>query len=77
MTQHQNEAKKECKEYEVIREKFFELFDTEVPKNKNGLFNFEGQSIDAKSAYELFYKLDYQARKLRGLVVKGYDLKAE
>ena len=70
-------AKKECKAYEAIRDEFFDFFDKNIPKQSNGLFDFEDRSIDAKRVYELFYRLDYQARKLRGLVVEGYGLKAE
>ncbi len=60
-----------------IRNGFYEYLDTHIPK-KDGQFDFSSSpKLDAKDIYALFYKLDYQARKLRGHLVKAYDLKAE
>ena len=60
-----------------IRTAFYEYLDKHIPK-KNGQFDFSSDpKLDAKDIYTLFYKLDYQARKLRGHLVKAYNLKAE
>jgi hypothetical protein len=75
--QDKEQAKKECQAYEKLRNEFFELFDQKIPKDNNGLFVFDGATLDAQELYALFYKLDYQARKLRGLVVGAYNLKAD
>lgn len=60
-----------------VREAFLDYLDTSIPKESNGhVFDFSSTpTLDAKSVYEHFFKLDYQARKLRGLLVKAYDLK--
>ena len=60
-----------------IRNSFYEYLDANIPK-KDGVFDFSRDpKLDAKDIYALFYKLDYQARKLRGYLVKAYKLKAE
>lgn len=53
------------------REAFLNYIDTVVPKDKHGIaFDFSNNpTLDAKSVYEHFYKLDYQARKIRGYLV--------
>jgi len=61
-----------------IRKEIFEYLDNNIPKDKNGGFDFsDNPKLDAKEVYERFFKLDYQARKLRALLVQTYDLKAE
>ena len=54
-----------------IREAFLAYLDASIPKDKQGIaFDFSSHpTLDAKSVYEHFYKLDYQARKIRGFVV--------
>lgn len=68
---------KQTDKYLEIREDFFAFLDSQIPKLKNtDIFNFSNSpKLDAKEIYEHFYKLDYQARKLRGFIVKTYDLK--
>lgn len=63
----------------TIRTAFLKYLDENIPKQENELiFDFsDSPTLDAKSVYEHFYKLDYQARKLRGMIVKAYDLKPE
>ena len=53
------------------REAFLRYLDNAVPKDSHGIyFYFTHQpTLDAKSVYEHFYKLDYQARKIRGYLV--------
>ena len=61
-----------------IREEIFEYLDANIPKkSENGdAFDFSSQpKLDAQEVYERFFKLDYQARKLRGFLVKAYELK--
>ncbi|WP_200763678.1 CmeU family protein [Nitrosophilus alvini] len=71
-------AMKELKAYEKIRNEFYSYLDSKIPKKENGMFDFENaEQLDAKEIYELFYKLDYQARKIRGMVVNLLGLKAE
>ncbi len=61
-----------------IRTDFYDFLDANIPKEKSGfVYDFSSNpTLDAKSVYELFHKLDYRARKLRGYLVKTYDLKA-
>ena len=62
-----------------IRTDFYDFLDANIPKDKHDIaYDFSSNpTLDAKSVYEHFHKLDYQARKLRGFLVKAYDLKAE
>ncbi len=72
------QAQEETDKLIDIREEFYAFLDESLAKNKHGGFDFsKTPSLDAKKVYEHFFKLDYQARKLRGLLVKTYDLKAE
>ena len=59
-----------------IREASLAYLDETIPKDKSGIaFDFSNHpTLDAKSVYEHFYKLDYQARKIRGFVVKNLGL---
>ncbi len=70
------DIKQEMKKYEQTREDFYSLFDNQLPKDKNSLFDFSNNpKLDAKEVYEHFFKLDYQARKLRGLLIEARDIK--
>ncbi len=61
-----------------IRKEFYNFLDKNIPKDKFGIYDFSSSpKLDAKMVYELFYKLDYQARKLRGILINIFDLKAE
>lgn len=62
-----------------IRTDFLNYLDENIPKKANKIeFDFsDNPTIDAKTVYEHFFKLDYQARKLRGFLVKEFGLKAE
>lgn len=53
------------------REAFLSYLDANIPKEKNEIaYDFTNHpTLDAKSVYEHFYKLDYQARKIRGFLV--------
>ncbi len=70
------DVRKEMKAYEAARNDFFALFDEKIPKKPNGLFDFSSHPLlDAEEVYKRFYKLDYQARKLRGLLIEARDIK--
>jgi len=61
-----------------IRKEFYDYLDKHIPKKEDGSFDFSNNpTLDAKDVYDRFFKLDYQARKLRALLVQTYDLKAE
>lgn len=60
-----------------IREAFLSYLDANIPKDKHNIaYDFSNNpTLDAKSVYDHFYKLDYQARKIRGFVVGTLGLK--
>ncbi len=61
-----------------IRTDFYGYLDTHIPKKDGEQFDFsQSPTLNAQDIYSHFYKLDYQARKLRGYLVKAYGLKAE
>ncbi len=60
-----------------IRKDFYEFLDTNIPKDEKGMYDFENSTLSSEEVYKRFFKLDYQSRKLRGFLVKAYDLKAE
>jgi len=61
---------KELKAYEERRNEFYKFLDENIPQNADiGIYDFSGKvMLDAQKVYELFHKLDYQARKIRGIV---------
>ena len=65
-------ARKEFKEYESVRDEFFNFLDKNIPfiKGTNSYDFGRAKSLDPKEVYELFFKLDYQARKVRGIAVE-------
>jgi len=70
------DVKKEMKKYEACRTEFYDFLDQAIPKKENGLFDFDNApKLDAKEVYDLFFKLDYQARKVRGLLIEARDVK--
>ncbi len=72
-----NDIEKELDKLMKIRTDFYNYLDTNIPKNEEQ-FDFSNEpKLLAKDVYAHFYKLDYQARKLRGFLVKAYNLKAE
>jgi hypothetical protein len=72
------EVEKETKKLIDIRNEFYSLFDKHIPKNNFGIYDFSNNpKLDAKEVYECFYKLDYQARKLRGILVNSYGINPE
>ncbi len=68
----------ETKKLIEIRNAFYDYLDANIPKDSMGQYDFsESPTLDAKSVYEHFFKLDYEARKLRAFLVQDYDLHAE
>ena len=71
-------VQKETDKLIEIRKEFYKFLDKNIPKDEFGIYDFkDNPKLDAKTVYELFYKLDYHARKLRGILVNSYGLKAE
>ncbi len=65
------EIMKELRAYEDRRDEFYRFLDENIPHDATtGLYDFRNKvMLDAEKVYELFHKLDYQARKIRGIVV--------
>ncbi len=69
--------KKELEYLIKTRTNFYDFLDANIPK-KNNQFDFSKNPVlNAQDVYSHFFKLDYQARKLRGFLVKVYGLSAE
>jgi len=68
---------KELSELIDIRTEFFDYLDNTIPKKKNNIeYDFsDNPTLDAQKIYEHFFKIDYQARKLRGFLVEAYGIK--
>ncbi len=62
---------KELRAYEDRRDEFYRFLDEHIPHDAStGLYDFRNKvMLDAEKVYELFHKLDYQARKVRGIVI--------
>ena len=70
-----DDVKKEMRKLEVIRSDFYALLDVTIPKDKHGNFDFSADTtMDAEDVYKNFFKLDYQARKIRGLLIEARDI---
>ncbi len=66
------DLRKEMRKYQQIRDEFYDFLDENLPKDKFGQFDFgENPTLDAKAVYDRFFKLDYQARKLRGYLMEA------
>jgi len=70
-----DDIKKEMRKLEEIRSDFYALLDVSIPKDEKGHFDFSSNpAIDAEDVYKNFFKLDYQARKIRGLLIEARDI---
>ncbi|WP_333803270.1 hypothetical protein [Sulfurospirillum sp.] len=78
MNPNEIEIDKELEKLIDARDAFMAYLDANVPKDsKNIAFDFSNHpTLDAKAVYEHFYKLDYQARKIRGFVIRNLGSKA-
>lgn len=71
-------VEQETKKLIEIKNEFYRFLDEHIPKTSYGAYDFSNNpKLDAEKVYELFYMLDYQARKLRGILVNTFNLKAE
>jgi hypothetical protein len=69
------DVRKEMRKLEEIRSDFYALLDVSIPKDSKGQFDFSSNpTIDAEDVYKNFFKLDYQARKIRGLLMEARDI---
>jgi len=70
-----DDVRKEMRKLEEIRSDFYALLDVSIPKDDKGNFDFsKDATIDAEDVYKNFFKLDYQARKIRGLLMEARDI---
>jgi hypothetical protein len=70
-----NEVYVQLKAYQTIRNEFYNYLDNKISKNKFDIFDFsDNPMLDGKEVYDLFHKLDYQARKLRALLMEAHDI---
>lgn len=62
-----------------IRTEFLDYLDENIPKKNNNIeYDFkDNPTLDAKKIHEQFFKLDYQARKIRAFLVQELGIKAE
>ena len=71
-------AMSEFKKYEKMRQEMYEFLEEFIPKDENGRLDFaKANSIDAKEVFDRWFKLDYQARKIRGIAINCLGLKGE
>lgn len=62
-----------------IRTDFLDYLDDNIPKKSNNIeYDFKNNpTLEAQKIHEHFFKLDYQARKLRGFLVKELGIKVD
>jgi hypothetical protein len=72
----ENKVLQEIDNLTKAREEFYDYLDANIKKDENNMsYDFsDNPTLDAKSVYELFYKLNYQARKLRGSLHQAYNI---
>ncbi len=71
-------AKKEFKKYEQMRQEMYEFLEEFIPKSDSGTLEFDkAKDINAKEVFDRWFKLDYQARKIRGIAINCLGLKGE
>jgi rhodanese-related sulfurtransferase len=70
---------KELSQLIDIRTEFLDYLDENIPKKSNNIeFDFENNpTLNAQKIHEHFFKLDYQARKLRGFLVGELGIEVE
>ena len=78
MRENEIDIEKELDQLIDARDAFMAYLDATIPKDTKGIaFDFSNHpTLDAKMVYEYFYKLDYQARKIRGFVIRNFEVKA-
>ncbi len=70
-----DDVRVEMKKLQMIRDEFYKFLDDNLEKDSSGSFDFSSNpTVDAKEVYKNFFKLDYQARKIRGLLMEARDI---
>ena len=71
-------AMEEFKRYEKMRNEMYEFLENFIPKKEDGSLDFEhAKEVSAKEVFDRWFKLDYQARKIRGIAINCLGLKGE
>ena len=71
-------AMEEFKKYEKMRMEMYEFLEKFIPKDANGALDLsKAEKVDAKEVFDRWFKLDYQARKIRGIAINCLGLKGE
>ncbi len=71
-------AMEEFKKYEQMRMEMYEFLERYIPKDANGALDFSrAKEIPADEIFDRWFKLDYQARKIRGIAINCLGLKGE
>ena len=72
------QAMQEFKKYEQMRGEMYEFLERYIPKKEDGSLDFEraGQ-VSAKEIFDRWFRLDYQARRIRGIAINCLGLKGE
>ena len=75
--QEKDVVEAELKRLIEIRDAFYAYLDAHIPTDGRGNFDFSARpALDAREVYDHFFKLDYQARKLRAFMVQDYNITA-
>ncbi|NPA83624.1 MAG: hypothetical protein GXO38_04000 [Epsilonproteobacteria bacterium] len=71
-------AKEEFRRYEEMRQEMYQFLEGAIPRKADGSLDLEraGQ-LDAKELFERWFKLDYQARRIRAIAIECLGLKGE
>ena len=71
-------AEKEFKKYENMRMQMYDYFDRLIPKTEDGVYDFsQAKKANSQELFDMFFKLDYQARKIRGIAIQCLGLEAK
>ncbi|NPA56937.1 MAG: hypothetical protein GXO19_04270 [Epsilonproteobacteria bacterium] len=72
------EAMAEFKKYEEMRQEMYSFLEEFIPRREDGTLDFErAREINAKEVFDRWFKLDYQARRIRGIAINCLGLKGE
>jgi hypothetical protein len=70
-----DDVRVEMRKLQMIRDEFYKFLDDNLEKDSHGSFDFSSNpTVDAQEVYKNFFKLDYQARKIRGLLMEARDI---
>jgi len=72
------QAMEEFRKYERMRNEMYEFLERHIPKKEDGSLDFErAGEVSAKEVFERWFRLDYQARRIRGIAINCLGLKGE